>query len=216
MEEEYFKLDCRNKNLTELNNLSDLIQKIDCGKNKLVSLDNLPESLEILLCDFNPIVQLDNLPSGLKKLNCLHTKVINLNNLPLKLYELNCHYCEKLESLENLPSELKILDCSKLFKLHYSKLRLPQKLEKLIITNNWCDNHCKQIKINGKEINLNRLVKNILEISYDTDNKKEILKEYDEIVEYKVSKCQYDIIRHRIEVLISNCIVVIEPVDYTT
>lgn len=230
------KLDYRNKNLIELNYIPDLIEKIDCGVNKIVTLDNLseslkilicdsnklvtldylPESLEILICDYNPIKQLDNLPSGLKKLSCMITDVKNLNNLPKKLYELNCHYCEKIESLENLPSELKILDCSKLFNLHYSKLKLPQKLNKLKITNQWWyDNNSKQIRINGKELNLIKLIENISE-EKSNENKKEILKEHYKITEFKEASIHSTgiYIPYHIEVLINDCLVNIQQLDY--
>ncbi len=62
------KLNCKDNQITELNNLPDSLQILICFKNNITKLDNLPKNLIKLDCGDNQISSLDNLPKTLQKL----------------------------------------------------------------------------------------------------------------------------------------------------
>ena len=78
------QLDCRDNNLTYINNLPITLKKLYCDHNNLTILDNLPYGLEDLGCGNNNIIYLDDLPATLKILYC------HVNKLILFLYLLVC------------------------------------------------------------------------------------------------------------------------------
>ena len=71
-------------NLSELPDLTrfNKLKKLDCRDNEITKLNNLPISLQILICGENAITNLDYLPLSLTKLYCFDNKITKLNNLP--------------------------------------------------------------------------------------------------------------------------------------
>ena len=63
-------LNCRNNNITSLDNLPPTLQWLFCSNNEITNLDNLPPTLQRLFCNENQITNLDNIPPTLQMLEC--------------------------------------------------------------------------------------------------------------------------------------------------
>ena len=100
-------LDLSNKGLTELPDLSKLINisELNCSNNQLTSITSFPPNVIVINCSNNQLTSLPSFPLGVKphfKINCSNNKLTSLPTLPFGISELNCSN-NQLTSLPDFP-----------------------------------------------------------------------------------------------------------------
>ena len=138
------ELDLSNKGLTELPDLSKLINisELNCSNNQLTSITSFPPNVIVINCSNNQLTSLPSFPpyqtARTFKINCSNNKLTSLPNLPFGISELNCSN-NHLTSLPELPNDtyysgFQTINCSnnKLTSLP----TLPYKLSSLCCSNN--------------------------------------------------------------------------------
>lgn len=85
-------LDCSYNQLTELPELSQLLDVLNCENNQLTRFSALPPSLTFLVCNNNQLVELPSLPQLLTTLNCRNNYLVQMPEFSNNLTFLNASY----------------------------------------------------------------------------------------------------------------------------